>query len=353
MPLFDWIEQEQNLTPAALTVRAQAIPVNDQALLLWDVLMPRRDVDSVRLRNITTAIYRPTADRREWNARGRAIPLVTPKLDDIEMTPIETYFKLGEREIQELMERTVGNQELFRQLVGVDIPTRTDGLALANYRRLELDMTTAWVLGQITARNPIGGETVTMSFGYDAGRYQTLAGWTGGQGGTAYANFISWLRDAQTMVGPIAGVMLRLSTRLAIQQSAPNPFSYNPNVQMNRAQLTERIQDDLGTDFQFVENERTIDVFPDGGTQTVRTKVWPQGAIAVIPSDGTVGYTGFAPVGRAFEIAQLDPDAAIDVRGMTVYRETSNGGRELTVEAQINALPIPQEQSVYVATVSV
>ena len=347
MANFDWIEQEQNLTPAALTVRAQAIPVNDQALLLWDVLMPRRDVDSVRLRNITSAIYRPTADRREWNARGRAIALVTPKLDDIEMTPIESYFKIGEREIQELTERTIGNQALFRQIVGADIPERSDRLALANYRRLEVDMTTSWVLGQLTARNPIGGDTVTMSFGYDSTRYQT-ATWTGGTGGNAYANFIAWLQAAQTRVGPISGVMLRLSTRLAIQQSAPNPFSYNPAVQMNRQQLQERIQDELGTDFQFVENERTVMIYPDGGLTPVQTKLWPTGYIAVIPSDGQVGYTGFAPVARAYEIAGIDADAAIDLRGMTVYRETANAGRELTVECQLNALPIPSEQAVYV-----
>lgn len=352
MPNFDWIEQEQNLTPAALTVRAQAIPVNDRALLLWDVLMPRKDVTSVRLRNITSAIYRPTADRREWNARGRAIGLMTPTLSDIEMVPIESQFTIGEREIQELTERTLGNQALFRQIVGVDIPERSDGLALANYRRLEVDMTTAWVLGQITDRNSIGGETVTMTFGYDATRYQTAApAWTGGTGGTAYANFIAWLQQAQTRVGPISGVMLRLSTRNAIQQSAPNPYSYNPGVQMNRTQLTEMVQDQLGTDFQFVENERTVMIYPDGGMTPVSTKVWPTGYIAVIPADGQVGYTGFAPVARAYEIARIDADAAIDLNGMTVYRETANMGRELTVECQLNALPIPNEQAVYVINV--
>lgn len=341
------------MTAAALTVRAQAVPVNDQATLIWDILFPRQDVDSVKLRTITTAIYRPVADRREWNARGRMIPLVTPRLDEIEMTPVESYFRIAEREIQELEERTFGNEALFRQIVGVDIPTRTEALASANYRRLEVDAMTAWALGQISARNPVGGETVTVSFGFDSSRYQTPAAWTGGPGGTAYGNFLTWVREAQIMVGAISGVMLRQSTRLAIQTSAPYPFALNTNVTINRAQLTDLIQQETGSPFQFVENERTADVMTDGGTTMVRTKLWPANHLAVIPQGGNVGYTAFAPVARAFQIARGNPNAGIDVRGQTAFTEVGNAGRDLTVECQGNMLPIPNEQSVYVADVGI
>src|SRR6478752_6471360 len=138
--MFAWIEQDRELSAAALTVRAQAISPNDTGRLLWDAFMPRRDVNSVRLRSISQIDFRPVSDRREWGARGRLIPLRTPNIDELEMVPIEAYFTLGEREIQELEERTNGNQTIFREIVGVDIPSRIDGLAQANYRRIEVDV---------------------------------------------------------------------------------------------------------------------------------------------------------------------------------------------------------------------
>lgn len=346
---FEWMQSEQDLTAAALTVRVQSLPYNDQGRLMWETFFPRQDVPSVKIRNITTLNFRPVADRREWNARGRYIPLRTPKIDDLEMIPIESYFKIAEREIQELTERTFGNEDLFRQIIGADIPTRTDSLAVANYRRIEVDAMTAWALGQVTARNPIRGDTVTMSFGYDSTRYVTATPWTGGAAGTAYANFVTWLRDtAQVQVGPCVGAMMRLSTMQAIISSAPNQFSFQAGVAPTRGQVEQRVQDELGSAFQFYVNEQSHDIFSDGGLEPTRTKVWPAHKIAAIPAGLQVGFTGFAPVARAYELAKANPAAQIDVRGMTAFTDTANQGRELTVEVQANAFPIPNEQLVSV-----
>lgn len=343
--MFAWIEQERDLSPAALTVRAQAISPNDTGRLLWDAFFPRRDVNSVRLRSITTLDFRPAADRREWGQRGRLIPLRTPNVDELEMVPIESYFTLGERELQELEERTLGNQALFRQLIGADIPARIDSLASANYRRIEADVFSAWALNQIVAKNPQTGDTSTFDFGYAAERYQTAATAWDDVGENAFDNFLAWLEDAFELTGGGQGVMLRQATLNAIKADAPTPVGALP---MTTAQLASRIQDEFGTAFSFYVNEGTVDVFDDGGTEVTRTKLWPAGRIAVVPQGEQVGYTAFAPVARAFEIARGAPQAGIDVRGQTAYHEIANAGRQLTTECQVNALPIPEERLVAV-----
>ena len=60
-----WIEAVDELTPAALTVRAQTVDPTDQGRLYWSGFAPRQNVDSVNLADVTTLDDRPVADRRE------------------------------------------------------------------------------------------------------------------------------------------------------------------------------------------------------------------------------------------------------------------------------------------------
>jgi hypothetical protein len=354
MAYFSWLAQERKLTNASLTVRAQAISPNDEGRLLWDAFFPRRDVDSVKIGDVITNIdFRPVADRREWNTRGRMIPLRTPVTGRLEMVPIETFFKVAEREIQELEERTLGNEALFRQIIGATIPDRTDALAQANFRRIEIDAFTAWALGQVTVMDPVRGATSTVSYGFNSARYE-VAGTAWNNGAVnAYNLFLAWLARATDLVGPISGVMLRLATLNEIKNDAPNPFSNVAGIALTRAQLEQRIQDELGSAFQFFVNENTQDIFTDGGIETVRTKVWPTGIIAAVPSGDQVGYTAFAPVARAFEVSRATPEAKIDVRGQSVFIETGNNGRDLTVECQVNAFTVPNENRIAVVNAGV
>jgi hypothetical protein len=351
MAYFSWLAQERKLTNAALTVRAQQISPNDEGRLLWDAFFPRRDVPSVKIGDIMNTIdFRPVADRREWNARGRLIPMRTPTSGRLEMIPIESFFKIGEREIQELEEATLGNEGVFRQVIGAQIPDRTDALAQANFRRVEIDAFTAWALGQVTVMDPVRGGTATVSYGFNAARYE-VAGTAWNNGAVnAYNLFLAWLARAVDLVGPIQGVMLRLATLNEIKNDAPNPFSNVAGIALTRAQLEQRIQDELGSQFQFFVNENTQDIFTDGGIEVARTKVWPTGIIAAVPAGDQVGYTAFAPVARAFEVSRATPEAKIDVRGQTVYLETGNAGRDLTVECQVNAFTVPNEN--LIATVN-
>jgi hypothetical protein len=354
MTIFAWVAAERALTAAALTVRAQTIPLNDQGRLLWDAFFPRRDVDSVKVANITTIDFRPVSDRREWNARGRLINMKTPNVGDIEMVPIESFFKLGEREVQDLLERTIGNEALFRQMVGTSIPDRTDVLAQANARRIEVDAFRVWTHGEIVAKNPVTGNTFTATFDFPsrAERYTTAGTAWNDAGRNAYNDHLAWLISAIELIGPIEGSMLRLATMNAILADAPRTAEL-ANVAPTRADVERSIQDQLGMPFRFFVNESTLDVYNDGGTATTRAKVWATGKVAAIPAGGNVGFTAFAPVARAYEVSNAAPEAKIDIRGQVAYTETGNAGRDLTIECQVNAMPIPDENRIAVIAAGV
>ena len=349
MPDFTWLAEEEELTAAALTVRAQLVDQTDQGRLLWDQFMPRRNVDQTKLSVLTTRDVRITSDRREWNTRGRFIPIFTPPRKEMEWIPIEAYFRVEEQEIQALMNEVRGNQALFRREIAARIPDRTDVAVTANYRRLELDVFSAWALGQITYMNPQTGVTTTVSYGFDAGRYQTAGTAWNDVGVNAYNEFMAWWEDAWEEMGALEGVMLRLATRNAIQADAPNPMpGAITGLTPTLTQVEQRIQDETGRPFRFFVNENTVETFTDGGVARSTVKVWPAEKVAAIPAGFNLGNTAFAPVVRAYDISNQVPDAGIDVRGQTVYHEVGNGGRDLTIEAQFNPMPDPDEQRMFV-----
>ena len=214
---------------------------------------------------------------------------------------------------------------------------------MADYRRLEIDAFKAWATGTIVQRNPQKGNTFTASFGFDTGRYQTASP-TWVAAANAYDEFLAWIEDGISEIGPVSGVALRRATYKEILADAPDlPMG----VKMTRSQLEDRIQQDLGSPFNFVEIENTVDEFTDGGIATSAVKIWAAEQVALIPAGNAVGRAAFAPVRRAMELARQVPGAGIDVRGVTIYHEASNGGRELTIEGQLNAMPIPNEQKMW------
>jgi hypothetical protein len=347
MSTFAWMALLAALAPPALTVRAQTVSVNDRGRLVWDVYFPRENVNSTRFADITTLDDRPVADRRDWDAPGRYIPLVSPPFRNLSMNPIEAYDRITEEEIQRLVEQTMNNQQVIQQIIGASLPQRADRLAAACYRRHEVDTFQAWASGTVTVRNPQdASKTQTVSFGFDSSRYQTAGTAWSDAGLNAYDEFLAWLEDAQDAVGAIEGALMRLTTLKAILADAPEL----PNgVKMTRAELASRIQDDLGSPFEFVVQENSLDVFDDGGTTKTRTKVWPTGKVAAIPQGKRVGSSMFAPVARAFEMnAQTGGAAGIDVNGVTVYYDAQNAGKQLEIQGQLNALGVPDEQLLYV-----
>lgn len=349
MTAFAWTNTIEELSPAALTVRAQTISPNDDGRLKWDMFFPRVPVESVDLDDVTTLDYRPASDRREWNQRGRLIPIKTPTTRKVSIVPIEGNYLWGEYELQKLTERTNGNAALMAEIMGSSVPGRVDAIVMANYRRLEVDSFTAWALGTITQRNPQNAaETYAASFGFDAGRYQTAGTAWNDPGLNAYDELLDWLDDAINAVGLIRGIVSRRNFIKEILADAPDLAG---GAQMTLVQLEQRIQDDLGSDFRFYPMEDTVEIFDDGGTSTTATKVWAAEKIAAVPAGTEVGKAAFAPVIRAMDIARALPQAKIDTNGQTVFYEEHNNGRELSVEVQVNAIPVPDEQKMFVMDV--
>lgn len=349
MALFAWIAAEAALTNLGLTVRAQQISPNDVGRLYWPIFFPRVDVDSTKISEIRTIDYRPVADRREWNARGRLIPLKTPELAVAEMVPIESYFTIDEKEINDIQQRVNGNAALFREIVGASIPKRTDGLVDSNYRRLEMDAITAWVTGSISVRHPQGAEpAISVSLGYDSARYLNNTAWDA-FGANAWSRFIGFIEASIEVIGSSGGAAMRRATFNAIQAAAPQGVLAMP---LTKGQTLQLIRDTLGNgSFQIVLVDDSHDVFNDGGMATTRTKVWPAGYVAALPEGLRVGSSYFAPVARAYDFLAAAGNR-VDIRGNSVFRDEAGMGREFTVECQLNALPVPNEQDVFIADAS-
>jgi hypothetical protein len=348
MSAFAWTQTIDELSPAALTVRAQTISPNDNGQLKWDMFFPRRPVDSVDLDDVTTLDYRPASDRREWNQRGRHIPTKTPTTRKVSIVPIEGNYMWGEYELQKLNERAMGNAALVANIMQSTVPGKVDQIAAANYRRVEVDDFEAWALGTVTQKNPQTGVTYSASFGFAAGRYQTAGTAWNDVTLNAYTELLAWLNDAINAVGPIRGVVSRRNFITEVLADAPDLAG---GAQMTFTQLEQRISDDLGSAFRFYPMEDTVEVFTDGGTATTSTKVWAAEKIAAVPAGTVVGYTAFAPVVRAMDIARALPQAKVDVNGMTAFYEEHGNGRELSVEVQVNAMPVPDEQKMFVMDV--
>jgi hypothetical protein len=347
---FSWLGAEDELSAAALTVRAQQIPLDDNGTLLWPILAPRVDVDSLDFQSIDSIRFRPVGDRREWNTRGRMIPIRTPGSREFKWTPIETYNNYDEEQINELLRQVRGNQSLFRDLIRAGLPQRTDDLVNANSRRIEVDFFTGWLLGTVTQRNPQTGATNTVNLGIDSARYEVAAtAWSDGSV-NAYnlaMAFAERARDA--MGGDFKGLGLRSAALRDIRADAP--LLVTGGRALTRAEVEDTFSQELGVPFKFYTFEQKVDMFDDAGTNVTAQNVWPSQRVAGIPMSGNVADTLFAPVLRAYNIAAVQPKAGIDVRGMTVYHEPENGGRGLTVECQVNAFSNPIERKVYVANV--
>lgn len=345
--MLHWLTAFAALSPAALTVRAQAVPVNDQGRLYWETYFPRADVQSIRLSDIMTTDFRPVGERRPWDGDGRQLPVKYGDYRNWEMVPIEVWHSIGEYEIQRLSERNGFNEELVRRALGVEIPQRTEMMASAVYRRLELDYIEAWTAGQITVRNPQDGSTQVVSLQLTSGRITTAGtAWNNGAV-NGYDELVAWLRTGQDTIGPIEGVRLRRATLSAIEADAPTNLV---GMKMTTSEIAQRIGDFIQSPFRFEVIEDHFDRNTGAAQTWTATKNWPAQKVAAIPAGGAVGRSYFAPVLRAAEIVgqAAGVNTGIDLRGVTLFYFGENGGKNLKIQAQLNALPIPDDQRVWV-----
>lgn len=326
-----------------LTVTEQARTEENLPELRWDRYFPSSDVSSVKLANVTIVETREIADRREWNADGRYIPAKKPKVTDMEMVPMEAWFQIGERELQDLAEATMGNKELMVQAAKSSIPQRTENIVNSIFRGLEYETFQAWANGQIVVQNPQTGKTYVATLQIDSSRYITAgSAWTTSN---AYDNLIEFLTDAEQTIGAFSGVYLRRAEFAKIQQAAPRLTTNE--VRMTPNEIEDRISQEFGQEFNFIIDERTFDKFDGSGNSTTPTKVWPSGKIAAIPASGQVGNMLRAPQYRA-QMLDAISDGFVERNGVMVYPESVNNGKGLKIQAQANWMPFPNEQNIYV-----
>lgn len=350
--MLHWLEEIEGLGSAPLTVRAQALSldnVDPLKLLVHPVFFPYANTDSVDIQEIYEIDKRYVADRREWNAPGRFVPQDTPKLIQTSMIPIESYDEIDEYEQQKMLEKASLNDALFRELIGQSIPARVNKLVGANYRRVEVDAMAAWANGAIVAKNAQSGTTATFSLGFPGARY-TTAGTAWNDGSVdAFDLLMTWIASAENYIGQVSAVMMRKATLLAILNDAPNAIpGATAALKATRRGLEATITAELGYSFNFMINERQVDIFDDGGLAVTRTNIWPAQKVAAIPVGNVIGSTLRAPVGRAVNLATQFPGMGIDDRGMTVFYSSENRGKTAVIECQANWLPLPAERNVFV-----
>ena len=328
---------------AEVTVREQAYLEQNPEDLRWTSLMPRANKRSIKIASITNSDFRPVADRREWNSTGRYIPMRDVKVEDLEITPIEAFFRYDERFMQLLMGENANRIDLAIEAARAALPARWRELAEACHRRVEIDTFDAARTGIITARDPRTGTVTNLEFIVDAARRQAAgAAWTDEN---AWDNFEAASEDAFDALGGLSGVTITRQLLRMLLRSAPVPVL--AGFRQTKENLQSRMEDVLGTPFMFKVDRRQLDVFDGTGNAYTRTPVWNGTEILFHPPGGVVGEVAHAPVFRAQQMAGIASDTTLDQHGVTCFYEVENGGRSLKIEAQLNATPVPDEAKIY------
>jgi len=326
------------------TVRQQArLDQRDTDELVWDQFFTRADVGSVKINEMRLPDDRFVASRREWDGEGHVIPLRTPDFVDMEMIPISTYFQYGEYELQRFAESRNGNEQLMVDAIEAELPDRVDSNVDAVMRRVEMDTHNVWQLGQIEVQDPQTEQVSTASFQFDSNRYPT-DDWTGGN--NAWTAFLDHTKKAQDYVASgVQGCLLDNSILQKIKQDAPTDIAGN---EITLRALRERVQEELNQSFTIVEaDHNSADTFDGAGNSTTRQTYYNEGKVTYVPGDGRVGRMAAAPIARAYSYRSAAGDR-VDVRNVAVFYVMKNDGKNMKVEFQLNWMPIPYEEKVYV-----
>jgi len=347
--MLDFLLKVDDLAPVNLTVLAQEVDPSDTGQLFWPMFFPRVNSNSIRIRNLTPTDFRPVATHREWNADGRPIPFLTPKITELELVPLEANFTIGEREMQLLGEPSQGDRALILREIGALLPDRMEFIVSSLYRRLELTANKAWTDGLCETTDPKAG-SYTTSFGIAATRILTAAtAWDDG-GENAYNEFSTFVGNGIRKVGRTRGAIMRQATLDEILTDAPNAIpGVASTVEPTIGQVEELIRNKHRLpSFTIQVIEDTVDVFDNAGDDYTETNTWPAQHVALIPPGGSVGVTHFVPVYRSMDLARQIPDAKLDIRGASVFPISEKNGKIIKVEAQLNVFPVPNERNVYV-----
>ncbi len=346
MAFYSFVDKIKTLGSGAVTVREQARIAANPDSLRWNTLFPRVEAPSIKLSELYEPVHRPMASRRPWEAPGRVITIKNPKLREVEMLPIEGKLNYGEREMQLMLERHLGNEQIMADQLKLSIPRVVTHLNDANNRRIEGDAFHSWLNNEVVVRNPVTGSSTTVPLNYDAARYVT-EDWSGTD---AYTLFLAAIRYAIRTLPSVAGCMLRESSYSHIVTNGPSmPGSTAP---MTRTQFLDNLRGELGQPFGIMVDERTADEY-QGATEAVTNVNYFTAQKVGFLTSNAIGNTHFAPVGRAYSFMQDIPTDLRNANGFWTFIESQNSGKNLEIQAQVNALTIPNENNVLVYSVNV
>ncbi len=339
---FNWLDQITSLSQLNLTIREVTRTEENPLDLRYRAIFPRVPAPSVKLSEITTVDFRPAGGRREWNAQGREVPEKVGPTRNFEMVPINPTHHIDERMMQLFGES--GVEEMLRRGVIGSLESWPTRLADATERQLEAEAFEAWYTGLITVMDPKTGTTVTVSMGFDQATTYPTAGTAWDDGGQdAYENLLTALQAAQTKMGSVGAIRTRRAVVREVVRDAPDgPNGLRPTV----TTLQERIREEGFPDVSLVIDERTYDKFTDGGSAHTSTNYVPAGLVAFQPQSGVVGQTHVAPVVRAYDFLSGGNRAL--AQGIVIFRTAKNDGKTLLIEAQQNAIALPEESKTYV-----
>jgi major capsid protein E len=339
---FDILGRVIALSPASLTVREQARLAQNPNELRWRDIFPVQDADTSVLKQIETVDFRPVADFREWNADGRTIPEVLGPQVELEMVPISANHPIDEKRLQKLSERAPDLAELVNRGVIADVDAWAGRLADAVDRHIERAAFECWALNQITAMDPKTGSTVTVSRGVAGARYVT-EGTAWATVANAYDRLLFHLGEAQRLMGSVGPVRMRRATYATVVADAPTgPGAVRPTV----ANVADRLSEEGFGEITIIIDERTIDVWTDGGSAYTSTALIPTGRVLFSPASGVVGRTYNVPLVRA--ASQVGNDKRVNLRDVVIWYTTQNEGKTLKIIGERLALPVTTEQSTYV-----
>jgi hypothetical protein len=345
MPPFDLLHRFQRLSPSNITIREQARLEENPLDLRWPALFPRLTASSLRIRDLTKADLRLTAEYRAWNANGRELWEAIGPQTEWEILPLTATKHLDEKRLLEFSLPDPSISQLVQNGVVADVNRWGTILADAVHRRIEAAAFQGWLQNTFSMLDPVTGTALSGSLGFNALRYVAAGvAWTGTAGtGTAYPGLVTQIQAATRFLGGQPSVArMRDSTFQLVVSSAPaGPNSIRPTVTNVQDRLAEQ-----GIRTGIVVDERTYDKSTDGGQATTATYYVPTGKIGFQPPDGRIGNTHSIPASRGGK--ELVTNRKVNLQDVTIWYSELNRGMTLLMEAENIAVPMPEEQRVYV-----
>ena len=345
---FDFLGKVTGLTAADLTVREQARLAQNPNEMRWRAIFPRTDASDLEISQLTKVDTRFAAEFREFNADGREIPEVLGPKVEANLVPMTATHHIDEKRLAKLRAPNPRIARLVEDGVIGDVRTWPTRLANAVEWGTEYTAFTMWATNTITVKDPETGTSTTVSRGVSSDRYITEStAWNDGSV-NAYDRLLFRLGEAQRLMGSVGAVRMRRATAEAVRADAPNgPNALRPTI----ANIADRLSEEGFGQITLIIDERTVNVFDDGGSAYTATNLIPAEKVLFQPADGIVGATYDFPATRAYDY--VSQDHRVNLNDTVVWYSEQNNGKTLLIEAEAIRLSLTDEQRVYVVDAGV